>query len=65
MSQITLSKKNKHQDTDKKEKRRIGRRNQLAPNNVDLQPIRNKTVHSTFLFGASNIRFFFKQRAGK
>ncbi|MBR4786533.1 MAG: hypothetical protein IK013_01425 [Bacteroidales bacterium] len=49
----------------KKEKQRIGRRKRLAPNNVDFQPIRNKTVHSTFLFGASNIRFFFKQRAGE
>lgn len=42
----------------KKEKQRIGRRKRLAPNNVDFQTSRHKTVHPTFLFGASNIRFF-------
>lgn len=55
-------KKQKQHITEKKEKNRaIGCCKQLAPNNVDHQPIRYKTVHPTFLFGPQIYNFFFKQ----
>ena len=43
----------------KKEKQRIGRRKRLAPNNVDFQPIRNKTVHSYIYFRDHKYTLFF------